>query len=101
MTEQTPLRKSSIISDQEAENITRVEELAYEIKVQEVMTPNPITMTTSMKMQEVLEQFRVARISGAPIVEEGQLIGIISIEDLIRCLIQSDLEAEIKEVHDP
>ncbi|GAP11137.1 predicted transcriptional regulator, contains C-terminal CBS domains [Bellilinea caldifistulae] len=96
MTEQTPLRKSSLISDQEAENITRVEELAYEIKVQEVMTPNPITMTASMKMQEVLEQFRVARISGAPIVEEGQLIGIISIEDLIRCLIKSDLEAEIQ-----
>lgn len=94
--EQSSLRKSRLISDQEAENITRVEELAYEIKVQEVMTPNPITMTAEMKMETVLEQFRQARISGAPIIEAGQLIGIVSIEDLIRCLTLADLASPIE-----
>lgn len=93
---QQPLpHKSRIITDKEAENITRVEELAYEIKVQEVMTANPLTMTADMKMEAVLEQFRQARISGAPVVEGETLIGIISIEDLIRCLIKADLGAPI------
>ena len=93
--EQPQPHKSRIITDQEAENITRVEELAYEIKVQEVMTANPLTMTADMKMEAVLEQFRQARISGAPVLEDETLIGIISIEDLIRCLIKADLNAPI------
>lgn len=89
------LRKTRIITDEEAESITRVEELAYEIKVQEVMTRDLLTMSAGMKMAEVLESFRKWRISGAPIVANGQLTGIISIEDLIRCLTNTDLGAEI------
>ncbi len=89
------LHKSRIITDEEAENITRVEELAYEIKVQEVMTRDPLTMSAGMKMAEVLESFRKSRISGAPILENGKLNGIISIEDLIRCLTNTDLESKI------
>jgi predicted transcriptional regulator len=92
---QSPLHKTRIITDKEAENITRVEELAYDLKVREVMTANPVVMSPDLKMEAVLEQFRQLRISGAPIVDNDQLIGIISIEDLIRCLIKSDLQAEI------
>ena len=63
MDQSAPL-KSHILTDQEADNITRVEELAYEIKIAEVMSATPIVMTPGMKMQEVLDQFRTARISG-------------------------------------
>ncbi len=93
--DQSALHKSRIITDQEAENITRVEELAYEIKVQEVMTNTPIVMTPDMNMEHVLEQFRQARISGAPVVESDRLTGVISIEDLIRCLTNADLQATV------
>ena len=61
------------------------------------MAATPIVMTPGMKMQEVLDQCRTERISGAPVLEGGQLIGIISIEDLIRCLIKSDLQAAIRQ----
>lgn len=91
----TENQKTHIITDKEAESITRVEELAYELKIFQVMTSNPITMTANMKMAEALEQFRKSRISGAPILEKGKLIGIVSIEDLIRCLKNSDLNAPI------
>lgn len=95
MSTTTPQRKR-IITDQEAENISRVEELAYEIKVSEVMAKNLICFSPEIKMQEVLEVFRQKRISGAPIVsEDGALIGIISMEDLIRCLVDSDLDSKI------
>lgn len=89
--------KSRIMTDQEAEHITRAEELAYEIKVSEVMTAEPVIVSPDMKMREVTEIFRTRRISGAPVLENGILVGIISIEDIIRCLINSDMEAELRE----
>lgn len=91
-----PPQRKRIISDQEAENISRVEELAYEIKVSEVMTSDLISFSPEIKMQEVLEVFRQKRISGAPIVSPvGDLIGVISMEDLIRCLVENDLDSTI------
>ena len=96
MTPNSPQRKR-IISDQEAENISRVEELAYEIKISEVMTSNLISFTPDNSMQEVLDVFRQKRISGSPILSpDGELIGIISMEDLIRCLIDHDLKSSIE-----
>jgi CBS domain-containing protein/anti-sigma regulatory factor (Ser/Thr protein kinase) len=91
-----PPQRKRIITDQEAENISRVEELAYELRVSEVMTSNLICFSPEIRMQEVLEVFRQKRISGAPIIsKQGELIGLISMEDLIRCLIDNDLESMI------
>jgi CBS domain-containing protein/anti-sigma regulatory factor (Ser/Thr protein kinase) len=66
--------------------ITRVEELAYELKIAEVMTRKIKTVIPETKMAEVLELFREARISGAPVMAEDQLVGVISLEDLINAL---------------
>jgi CBS domain-containing protein/anti-sigma regulatory factor (Ser/Thr protein kinase) len=84
-----------IISDQEATNITRVEELTYELKIEEVMTKNPSVVSPDLKMEEILEIFRQRRISGAPVVSDRQLVGVISIEDLIRCLRANDLTSPV------
>ena len=85
-----------IVTDAEAENITRVEELAYELKVGEVMTPDPATVTPDTPMSDVLELFRHKRISGAPVLENNQLAGLVSIEDLLRCLQKSDLDTDTR-----
>ena len=87
--------KSVTINDQVVENITRVEELAYELKIDEVMTRNPKILFPEMKMREVLDLFRTERISGAPVLENDELLGILSIEDIIRCLIISDVESPV------
>jgi CBS domain-containing protein/anti-sigma regulatory factor (Ser/Thr protein kinase) len=92
---QDPPRQERIITDQMAENITRGEELAYELKIAEVMTRNMKTVVPEMRMGDVLELFRLARISGAPVVKNNELLGVISIEDLIRCLIKSDLDSNV------
>lgn len=92
----TSLFQGKVVSDAEAENITRVEELAYELKVGEVMTPDPATVSPETPMSDVLELFRQKRISGAPIIENNELVGLVSIEDLLRCLQKSDLDAETK-----
>lgn len=80
------LPPESVMTDAAAGIITRVEELAYELKIEEVMTRDIKWVMPTMKMQDVLNLFREARISGAPVVAEGKLIGIISLEDLIRAL---------------
>jgi len=87
--------QGKIITDQQAENITRVEELSYELKVEQVMTSELITVTPETRMQEALDTFRKARISGAPVVNGDQLAGIVSIEDLIHCLEHNDVDAKV------
>ncbi len=94
MTMPTP-RKDPVISDQAAENITRVEELAYELKIDEVMTRNMRRATPEMKMREIMELFRQAHVSGAPVVSGDNLVGVISIEDLIRCLVAQELDRPV------
>lgn len=84
-----------IITDQQAENITRVEELAYELKVNEVMTRDLVTVSPETRMDEALEIFRTKRISGAPVIKESKLAGIVSLEDLIHCLQKQDLQAPV------
>ena len=88
-------RDSHIVNDQVAENITRVEELAYELKIQEVMTRDVRKLSPDMKMKDVLDDFRQNRISGAPVISNDELIGVISIEDIINCLIKADIESDV------
>jgi CBS domain-containing protein/anti-sigma regulatory factor (Ser/Thr protein kinase) len=87
--------QEKVITDQQAENITRVEELSYELKVEQVMTSDLITVTPDTQMQVALDTFRKARISGAPVVNGDELAGIVSIEDLIHCLEHNDLDAKV------
>jgi CBS domain-containing protein/anti-sigma regulatory factor (Ser/Thr protein kinase) len=74
------------MSDIRAGIITRVQELAYELKIKEVMTRDMQTVTPTTTISQVLDVFREARISGAPVVDDGKLVGVISLEDLINAL---------------
>lgn len=85
-----------IISDKSIESITRAEELAYELRIAEVMSSQVTLLNPTMKMSEVLESFRQMQISGAPVIDgDHNLVGIISMEDLINALRQNDLEAQV------
>jgi CBS domain-containing protein/anti-sigma regulatory factor (Ser/Thr protein kinase) len=80
-----------VITDKAIETITRAEELAYELKIGEVMTRTVKILSPEMKMSAVLDIFRQGHISGAPVVSSQELVGVISLEDLIRCLVENDL----------
>lgn len=87
-----------IISDQSIGSITRAEELAYELRIEEVMTSRVISLAPNMLMHEVLEAFRQMRISGAPVIDhENNLVGIISMEDLINALRLNNLDAHVSD----
>ena len=66
--------------------ISKVQELVYEIRVGDVMRRNVITVSSQSSMSELGEILRKKRISGTPVVDQGKLVGIISIDDFIRWL---------------
>lgn len=74
-----------------AEEVTKVQELIYELRIEEVMTRDVITVTPQTSMLEVRDILREHRISGAPVLEHGKLVGIISIEDLIKALAEGEM----------
>jgi CBS domain-containing protein/anti-sigma regulatory factor (Ser/Thr protein kinase) len=77
--------------------ITRIQELIYELPIERVMTKNVITVSPDTTMSELKEILRINRISGTPVVEGGRLVGIISIEDLIKALEKGDIHAPVRE----
>lgn len=91
--------KSSIkppITDKAATQITRVEELAYDLKIGEVMSHDLRLVSPEMPMISVLELLRQHHISGAPVVDNGEMVGVISLEDLIRSMTVNELQAPIR-----
>lgn len=71
---------------EERRQLTRVEELTYEVKIEQVMTTDVLTVTPETMMSEAKELLRNRRISGMPVVEKGRLAGVISTEDIITTL---------------
>lgn len=78
-----------------AKEVSKLQELAYELKVEQAMVKEVITMSPQATMGEFGEVMRVNRISGTPVVEEGRMIGIISIEDLIKALAAGEMNAAV------
>lgn len=64
----------------------RTQELIYELKVQQAMTREVITVEPGNTMEDVRRILKEHRLSGTPVVKGGELVGIVSIEDLIRSL---------------
>lgn len=85
------------ITDQDAHDISRVEELSYDLKIREVMTADVKTATPEMRLSKVLEILRLNRISGLPVVENEKLVGVLSLEDIVRALQKNELSAPISE----
>ena len=80
-----------------AKDITRVQELVYEMKIEQVMTSSVITVDPNNLISELREILRVKRISGVPVVEEEKLIGMISIEDFIKCISEGKMNSLVKD----
>jgi len=80
-----------------SKEITRLQELAYELKVEDAMTRNVLTVSPEATMAEVRELLRVNRISGMPVMENGRMVGIVTIEDLIKALAAGELQATVRE----
>jgi len=74
----------------------RVQELSYELKVGEVMTTTVITVAPDNRVGDLRELFRANKMSGTPVVAGDRLVGIISIEDFIKCLADGEMDCPVR-----
>jgi len=75
---------------------TKLQELIYELPIERVMKKNIIKVSPNTSMSELKEVLRVNRISGVPVLDGDQLVGIISIEDLLKALVEGDILTPVK-----
>jgi CBS domain-containing protein/anti-sigma regulatory factor (Ser/Thr protein kinase) len=75
---------------------TKIQELIYELPIERVMKKNVIQVSPDTPMAELKEVLRINRISGVPVLESGHLLGIISIEDLIKALVKGDIQDPVR-----
>jgi CBS domain-containing protein/anti-sigma regulatory factor (Ser/Thr protein kinase) len=60
--------------------------LVYELRVRDAMSRPPVTVNPQSTLRDIQLLMKKRRISGVPITENGSLLGIISIEDIITAL---------------
>ncbi|MBI4946903.1 MAG: CBS domain-containing protein [Bacteroidetes bacterium] len=67
---------------------SKTQELTYELKVEQVMRDNVITLKPDDTMNDVRRILRDNKISGIPVVDDDRLVGIVTIDDFIICLLE-------------
>ncbi len=77
--------------------VTRIQELIYEMKVGQVMVTDIITVDQDSRMSDLRNLLREKRISGVPVVADERLIGLVSLEDFITCLADGNPECSVRE----
>jgi CBS domain-containing protein/anti-sigma regulatory factor (Ser/Thr protein kinase) len=73
-------------------------ELLFELKIADVMMRDIITIGPKDKMSVLKRTLREHRISGVPVVNDGALVGLISIEDLIKWLSDGGRDCNIEDI---
>ena len=89
--------KPQITPDLDSRRYTKIQELVYELKVRDAMKHNVITTSPDTLMSELREILKANRISGTPILDGDDLVGIISIEDFIKWLADGVVDCPIKD----
>ncbi|MCK4700737.1 MAG: CBS domain-containing protein, partial [Bacteroidales bacterium] len=70
---------------------SKIQELTYELKIEDVMNKDIETIRSTVPVCVLRDVLKEKRISGVPVVNEDKLVGIISIEDFIKCMEQGKL----------
>jgi CBS domain-containing protein/anti-sigma regulatory factor (Ser/Thr protein kinase) len=77
--------------------VGKIQELVYELRVEEAMQQSVLTAKPEDTMEDVREILREHKISGMPVVDGDKLVGIVSIEDLIKSLHGGKTKDRLKE----
>jgi len=67
---------------------SKIKELTYVLKVEDVMQKNVTTLRPGDTMNDVRKILRINKISGIPVIDNDRLVGIVTIEDLIICILE-------------
>jgi len=81
----------------EEKRVTKAQELVYELRIRDAMTKEIITISPDKNIKDLRNLLKENRISGVPVVNGGDLVGVISIEDLIKALANNEMDSKINE----
>lgn len=81
----------------EEKKVTKAQELVYELRIRDAMTKEVITISPDKNIKDLRNLLKENRISGVPVVNGGDLVGVISIEDLIKALANNEMDSKINE----
>lgn len=79
----------------EEKKVTKAQELVYELRIRDAMTKEVITISPDKNIKDLRNLLKENRISGVPVVNGGDLVGVISIEDLIKALANNEMDSKI------
>lgn len=85
------------MGEDKGKEVTKLQELTYELKVSDAMSKDVVTIAPYVTMAELREILRTHRISGTPVLENGKLVGVVSLEDLINALADGELDVTVGE----
>lgn len=74
--------------------IDQMQMLFKDLVASDIMIPNVISIPPDRTMEQAKELMRLKKISGLPVVENDTLVGLVSIEDIIKAL-------ENQKIHEP
>jgi len=72
------------IGANEEEKVILIENILRKIKIADIMTTNPVCVTPETKSSEVLEMMFKYKHLGYPVVENGRLVGIVTLNDVAK-----------------
>lgn len=58
-------------------------------KVEEVMSPEPVTISSEASLEELVELMTARKIKRVPVVDDGKLVGIVARSDLMRAMLRA------------
>ena len=67
---------------------SKIRELTYILKVEDVMQRDIITLRPDNTMNDLRKILRDKKISGLPVMDNDRLAGIVTIEDLVICILE-------------
>ena len=78
--------KEQIPSAGDGRKISLAQVLVYELRVRDAMCKQPITARPTDTLRTIQLLMKKGRFSGVPITQDGKLLGVVSIEDIINAL---------------
>ncbi len=76
---------------------TKKQELIYNLPIENVMRKKVITVSPGTTIKELKEIMKTNRISGVPVLDSGHLVGVASMEDLIKALEAGELNVPVSQ----
>lgn len=74
---------ADLLTEESEFNVLSAERSGSDINASDVMTSDPLTVTADAEIPRVLRQMNEAGARHVPVVEDGRVVGMITLDDLI------------------